>query len=434
MNGAESSLAIRQVCMISVHTCPLAMLGGKDTGGMNVYVRDLSRALARRGIIVDVFTRSQDHAVPHTCCDALGSGGNVFHIPTGPEEPYDKNLIHAYLPEFVAQVQRVAADLGRRYDVIHSHYWLSGLAAIDLRSAWDVPFAHMFHTLGHLKNRVALRPEERVTETRIDSEGLVMRSADRLVAASPLEKVEMATLYGADPCRAEVIPPGVDLELFYPREKEKAKAQLGLCPEQHVVMFVGRIEPLKGIDTLLRAMASVTRQLPGWKDELCVAIIGGDAGVPPERLDAEMSRLHQLRAELGIEELVTFLGARSQDALPDYYSAADVVVMPSHYESFGLVALEAMACGTPVIASRVGGLTYTVLHGVTGLHVPERDPEALAREIIRLIQDPPLQGRMGREALKVAQCYGWPSISDRIVDLYSDLARRKDPCQPPLQN
>ena len=434
MNHARPPGAVQQVCMVSVHTCPLSMLGGKDTGGMNVYVRDLSRELARRGIIVDVFTRSQDHAVPHTCCDALGRGGNVFHIPTGPEEPYDKNLIHAYLPDFVAEVEQVAADLGRRYDVIHSHYWLSGLAAIDLRSSWDVPFVHMSHTLGHLKNRVALRPEERVSETRIDSEGLVMRSADRLVAASPLEKVEMATLYGADPCRAEVIPPGVDLELFFPREREEAKAHLGLCPEQHVVMFVGRIEPLKGIDTLLHAMASVTRQLPRWKDELCVAIIGGDADVPLEKLDAEMSRLHQLRTELGIEELVTFMGARSQEALPDYYSAADVVIMPSHYESFGLVALEAMACGTPVIASRVGGLTYTVLHGVTGLHVPERDPEALAHEIMRLIQDPALQERMGREAQRVAQCYGWPSIADRIVDLYSDLARRKDPCQPPAQN
>jgi len=420
--------------MVSVHTCPLSMLGGKDTGGMNVYVRDLSRELARRGIIVDVFTRSQDHAVPHTCCDALGTGGNVFHIPTGPEEPYNKNLIHAYLPEFVAEVQQVAAGLGRRYDIIHSHYWLSGLAAIGLRSSWDVPVAHMFHTLGHLKNRVALRPEERVSETRIDSEGLVMRSADRLVAASPLEKVQMATLYGADLCRAEVIPPGVDLELFYPREREEAKAHLGLCPEQHVVMFVGRIEPLKGVDTLLRAMASVTRQLPRWKDELCVAIIGGDADVPPEKLDAEMSRLQQLRTELGIEELVTFLGARTQEALPDYYSAADVVVMPSHYESFGMVALEAMACGTPVIASRVGGLAYTVLHGVTGLHVPERDPEALAQEIIRLVQDPALQERMGREAQRVAQCYGWPTIADRIVDLYSDLARRKDPGQAPPQD
>jgi D-inositol-3-phosphate glycosyltransferase len=164
-----------------------------------------------------------------------------------------------------------------------------------------------------------------------------------------------------------------------------------------------------------------------------VAIIGGDAAVPPEKLDAEMGRLYGLREELGIEDLVTFLGARAQDDLPDYYSAADLVVMPSHYESFGLVALEAMACGTPVIASRVGGLAYTVLHGVTGLHVPERDPEALAQEIIRLIQDPALRERLGRQAQRVAQCYGWPTIADRIVDLYGDLVRCRVLCPATVQ-
>jgi D-inositol-3-phosphate glycosyltransferase len=395
---------------------------------MNVYVRDLTRELARREILVDVYTRSQDHAVPHECCDALGEGGNVFHVPTGPEQPYNKRLIADYLPQFVAGVLERASALGRRYDVIHSHYWLSGLAAMELRRSWDIPFAHMFHTLGHLKNMVAQRPEEREPERRLASEGAIMRSADRLVAASPLEKAQMATLYGADPCRIEVIPPGVDLELFAPRESEAAKAQLGLCPEQHAVLFVGRIEPLKGIDTLLRAMAVATEELPRWREELCVAIIGGDADMPAEQLDAEMARLHDLRADLGIEDLVTFLGARAQDDLPDYYSAADLVVMPSHYESFGLVALEAMACGTPVIASRVGGLTYTVLHGVTGAHVPERDPEALAQEIIRLISDGALRDRLGKQARLVAQGYGWPAIADRIVDLYGDLARGHDPC------
>jgi len=414
---------ISQVCMLSVHTCPRAMLGGKDTGGMNVYVRELSRELARRGITVDVFTRLQNPDVPSVCMDDLGPGGNVFHVPAGPEEPYPKNLVYDHLPEFVEGVKRYAAESGRRYDVIHSHYWLSGLVAQELRAAWGTPFVHMFHTLGKLKDMVAQRPEERESERRITSEAEIMRSANRLVAASPLEKAQMASLYGADPCKVEVIPPGVDLELFYPRQSAEAKAHLGLCPEQHVVLFVGRIEALKGIDTLLRAMAVVTQQFPPWREELCVAIIGGDADVPPGALDAEMARLHRLRAELGIEDLVTFLGARAQDALPDYYSAADVVVMPSHYESFGMVALEAMACGTPVVASRVGGLTYTVLHGVTGLHVPERNPEALAQEIIRLIQDPELRERLGRQAQRVAQCYGWQSTGDRIVDLYSSLAK-----------
>ena len=419
--GGRTREAISQVCVLSVHTCPLATLGGKDTGGMNVYVRDLSRELARRGITVDVFTRSQNPDVPRVCLNDLGPGGNVFHVPAGPEEPYDKNLVYDHLPQFVEGVKRHAAEMGRHYDVIHSHYWLSGLVAQELRAAWDVPFVHMFHTLGKLKNLVAQRPEERESERRIVAEGQIMRAADRLVAASPLEKAQMISLYGADPGKIEIIPCGVDLELFHPRPKEEAKAHLGLCPDNHVVLFVGRIEPLKGIDTLLRAMALVAQQYPRWREEVCLTIIGGDASVSPEALDAEMARLHRLRAELGIEELVTFLGARSQEALPDYYSAADVVVMPSHYESFGMVALEAMACGTPVIASRVGGLTYTVLHGVTGLHVPERDPETLALEIVRLLENPDLRERLGRQAQQVAQCYSWKNIGDRIVYLYSNL-------------
>jgi D-inositol-3-phosphate glycosyltransferase len=421
---------IRHVCMLSVHTCPLAMLGGKDTGGMNVYVRDLSRELTRRGVAVDVFTRSQDPHVAHVCPNDLGPGSYVYHVQAGPESPYDKRLVYQYLPEFISEVQRIAAEQGRRYDVIHSHYWLSGLVAQELRASWGRPFVHMFHTLGHLKDMVAQRPEDHEPPVRMESEAAIMRAADRLVAASPLEKSQMATLYGADPCKVEVISPGVDLTLFYPRDSVKAKVRLGLCPDRHVVLFVGRIEPLKGIDTLLRAMALVTQQIPGWRDEVCVAIIGGDASVPTEALDAEMARLHRLRLDLGLEDLVTFLGARAQDSLPDYYSVADVVVMPSHYESFGMVALEAMACGTPVVASRVGGLAYTVLDGVTGLHVPERDPDALGLEIVRLIQNPTLRERLGRQAQQVAQCYGWPAITDRIVDLYSDMVRGRDPCSP----
>lgn len=413
---------VKQICMLSVHTCPLAMLGGKDTGGMNVYVRDLSRELCHRGITVDVFTRSQNLCAPH---DELGPNCNVFHVPAGPEEPYDKNLVYDHLPQFVEGVKHCAAELGRRYDVIHSHYWLSGVVAQELRAAWDVPFVQMFHTLGKLKNLVAQRPEERESERRIAMEGELMHAADRLVAASPLEKAQMAWLYGANPCKIEVVPCGVDLELFHPRPQAEAKAHLGVPHEKHMILFVGRIEPLKGIDTLLRAMALVTQQYPHWREELCVCIIGGDASKPAEVLDEEMARLHRLRAELGIEELVTFLGARAQDTLPDYYSAADVVVIPSHYESFGMVALEAMACGTPVIASRVGGLTFTVLHGVTGLHVPERDPEALAQEIVRLLQDPELRKRLGQQAHQVAQCYSWKSIGDRIIDLYSNLAKAR---------
>jgi D-inositol-3-phosphate glycosyltransferase len=406
----------QRIAMLSVHTCPLAMLGGKETGGMNVYVRDLSRELGWRGCKVDVFTRSQNPAVPRV--DSLGQNARVIHVPAGPEAPYDKNLVYDHLPEFVAGVERFAEEQGIAYDLIHSHYWLSGWVARELRCSWGIPIVHMFHTLGQMKDSVAQRPEERETPRRIEVETQIMAFADHLVAATPLEKAQMVWLHGADPCKIKVIPCGVDLSLFRPLSQERARQQLGVCDRLHMILFVGRIEPLKGIDTLFRAMAIVVQDFPRWKDEICVCIVGGDASEKPETINAEMERLQVLRDELGISDLVTFLGAQAQDTLPSYYSAADVVVVPSHYESFGMVALEAMACGTPVIASKVGGLSFTVQDGITGFHVPERDPEALADKITLLLKDHDLRSRLGAQAAQWAQCYSWSKVADRVVSLY----------------
>jgi D-inositol-3-phosphate glycosyltransferase len=410
---------IQRIAMLSVHTCPLAMLGGKETGGMNVYVRDLSRELGRRGFQVDVFTRSQNPAVPRV--DSLGQNARVIHVPAGPEAPYDKNLVYGHLPEFVAGVKRFAEEQGIAYDLIHSHYWLSGWVARELRRSWGTPIVHMFHTLGRMKDSVAQRPEERETSRRIEVETQIMAFADRLVAATPLEKAQMVWLYGADPCKIEVIPGGVDLSLFRPLSQEETRRQLGICDRLHMILFVGRIEPLKGIDTLLRAMAIVAKDFPRWKDEICVCIVGGDASEKPDTINAEMERLRALREELGISDLVTFLGAQAQDTLPCYYSAADVLVVPSHYESFGMVALEAMACGTPVIASKVGGLSFTVQDGITGFHVPERDPEALAGKISLLLKDHDLRSRLGAQAVQWVRCYSWSKVADRIMSLYRRL-------------
>ena len=409
------------VCMLSVHTCPLATLGGKDTGGMNVYVRDLTVELGRRGVTVDVFTRSQDDHVPRISHE-LGPTAQVIHVPAGPERPVSQQVIYEHLPDFVAWVAQFARENGRRYDVIHSHYWLSGLAGQRLQAAWGdhVPMIQMFHTLGHMKNRVARAPHEFAPALRIESEHALMRHADRIVAGSPLDREQMVLLYGAAPDKIEVIPPGVDLMRFYPRSQLAARQRLELDLERRLILFVGRIEPLKGIDTLLEAIALMDR------DESCdlgceclsVAIIGGDATVPVEEMTAEMRRLIELRDALGISKLVTFLGKQGQDTLPDYYCAADVLVMPSHYESFGMVALEAMACGTPVVASRVGGLVYTVQDGVTGLLVPERDPAALADALRRILKQDDLRWRLQANAVRLAQQFGWPLIADRILDLY----------------
>lgn len=410
-------MSLQRIAMLSVHTCPLATLGGKETGGMNVYVRDLSREFSRRGIFVDVYTRSQDPNVPMVT-NALGHRGRVIHLPAGPEAPYDKNLVFDHLDEFIDGAIQFAENDRVSYDVLYSHYWLSGWVARALRERWGTPIVQMFHTLGHMKNRVAQRESDLETDRRIEVEGTIVQFADRLVAATPAEKAQLTWLYGADPRKISVISPGVDLKRFHPIEKSLAKSTIAI-PEQHrLILFVGRIEPLKGIDTLLRAMSLVAKRHPDWAQDMCVSIIGGDPARGEEEEDAEMARLQKLRTELGIGDLVTFIGAKDQDTLQFYYSAAEMIVMPSHYESFGMVALEAMACGTPVIASEVGGLAFVVRDGVTGYHVPDRDPEELAAKIELLLGDEMLRMRLGRRAACWAESYGWPTIADRLLELF----------------
>lgn len=404
--------------MLSVHTCPLATLGGKETGGMNVYVRDLSRELSRRGVAVDVFTRSQSPTIPRISTGRLGELGRVIHIPAGPERPYNKNLVFDHLPEFVQRVQNFAIRENLGYDLIHSHYWLSGWAALDLRATWCAPVIQMFHTLGEMKNRVAQTPAERESSRRAEVEGQIMRAADRLVAATPLEKAQMSWLYGANADKVSVVPAGVDMTLFQPTPRDQAKCRIGIPSRQRMILFVGRIQPLKGIDTLIRAMKNVIQRHPRLKDDLCVSIIGGDPNPDSELEQVEFERLTQLRAELGISDLVTFLGAKDQDTLVYYYSAAEMVVMPSHYESFGMVALEAMACGTPVIGSDVGGLSFSIEDGFNGYLVPGQDPEALADKIALLLRRPSLRDHLGEQAIRWAERYAWTHIADEILDVY----------------
>lgn len=409
---------VRRIAMLSVHTSPLALLGGKKTGGMNVYVRDFSRELGCYNIAIDVFTRSQDEQLPRVQQD-LGPGGRVINIPAGPEATIPVAEIGNYLDDFVDGVFAFAEAEGVTYDLIHSHYWLSGLVAEQLQREWQVPIVHMFHTLGHMKNLIAQSDNERAPQERLDGEAHVLQIADRVIAATPAEQQQLIEYYRADPTTLRIIPPGVDPERFHPIDKKAAKQKVGIPCGDANILFVGRIEPLKGVDTLLRAMSILRERHPAQLKGTCLAIIGGDPW--NEDRDSEMARLQELRAELNIHNLVTFLGARDQEILPHYYAGAEMVVMPSHYESFGMVALEAMAMGTPVIASEVGGLAHLVQHGVNGFHVPSSDPEALAARILELLTDNELRERLGHQARQYTQRYHWSAIVEQMFDVYQEV-------------
>ncbi|MCS7055733.1 MAG: glycosyltransferase [Thermoflexales bacterium] len=424
-----------RVALISFHTSPLATLGGKDTGGMNVFVREIARELGRRGIAADVFTRSQS-AQSLRIDPRLGPNVRVVNVPAGPEAPLPKNDLHRFIPDFTewicrfvsrptdadAASARDAALAPRYYDVIHAHYWLSGLAAEALRARWGVKFVMTFHTLAELKNQIAQREQERESELRLRSECHLCSVADRITANTSVEKQQLVRFYGAGSSRIRIVPPGVDLSRFHPIEQSYAKSVIGIPTEHRMILFAGRIERLKGIDTLFRAMALLKAKRADWAwDRLCVAIIGGDPSEAGQRENEEMARLHELRDELGLADLVAFLGARDQDVLQFYYAAAEVLVMPSHYESFGMVALEAMACGTPVIASDVGGLSVLVQHNKTGLRVKVNDPAELARAIEKLLDDDARRRRMGHAAACYAEDYAWQRVVDKLLGVYGEL-------------
>jgi len=386
---------------------------------MNVYVRDLTTELGRMGFHVDVFTRSQDEHVPHVLHD-LGFGNRVVHVPAGPEFPLPKRELARHIPQFVTGIQSFIEEKGIHYDLIHSHYWMSGVAAGSLSDNWaGIPILQMFHTLGEMKNRVARSEDEREGSYRLDGERQVIKRVNRIIAATPAEKAQLEWLYKANPEKITIIPPGVDTSHFYPIPPDEARQFIGLASDARLILFVGRIEPLKGIETLIRAVACL--RLKDLREPVQLAIIGGNPDVAPEEMSTEMARIQNMCDELTVGKMVVFLGRRDQNTLPYYYSAAETLVMPSHYESFGMVALEAMACGTPVIASQVGGLAFLVQDGITGYTVPAEDHNALCDRLTLLLGNEVLRQKMGTAAAELALKYDWKKIASKIVGVYNEL-------------
>ncbi len=407
------------IAVLSYHTCPLATLGGKHTGGMNVYVRDLTKYLGRFRVHADVFTRSEDECVPHVLHD-LGCGNRVVHIPSGPETPRPKNELVNYLDQFTENIYKFALKKGIHYDLIHSHYWMSGITGAELKREWRIPMVQMFHTLALLKNPSSRTESERETNERIEGEKFVISVSDLITASTINEKEKLVELYQTPEEKIRVVPPGVDTSRFYPIPKDEAKEFLGIPVDENMLLFVGRIEPLKGIDTLIHAIAQMRKSDVMSNCPHYLYIIGGEPDSAKLDMDYEMQRLQALCRELDVGDMILFLGKKDQDTLQYYYSAAEIVIMPSNYESFGLVALEAMACGTPVVATQVGGLQHLVQNGITGFTIPHNDPIALEEKLTQLVCQDELREQMKKNSVEYAQTFSWDVITPKIISVYKE--------------
>jgi D-inositol-3-phosphate glycosyltransferase len=410
-----ASPAGSRVAVVSLHTSPLDQPGTGDSGGMNVYIRAAADSLAARGVGVDVFTRCQGKG--RADVEELPSGSRIIQVKAGPCAPVPKEELPKFLPEFLDGVLRRQEAESWRYDLVHSHYWLSGWVGRSTKEIWGIPLVASFHTLGKVKN-ASLAPGERPeSAARLAGEEAVIGDADRIMAATPAEAAQLVGLYTADPGRISLVPPGVDHQLFFPRPKDEAKARLHLAGVR-LLLFVGRLQAHKGPDIAIRALAESVARDPEGTGDVVLAVVGGPSGAGH---GIDVGRLMELAAVLGVGERVMFFPPQPQSRLADFYAAAETVLVPSRSESFGLVALEAQACGTPPVAAAVGGLRYVVADGVTGFLVEGHDPGDHAERVLELLRDPRKAARMGRAALAMSLRFSWESTAEEILSVYREV-------------
>ena len=401
------------MAVLAVHTSPIDQPGTGDSGGMNVYIRSVAERLAGAGVAVDVFTRcrgGETHEVRE-----IAPAIRVVSAKGGPCAPVPKSAVQRYLPEFLGGVLRVAREDGNRYDLIHSHYWLSGWVGRAAKDLLEAPLVASFHTLGKVKNYSLARGESPEPPIRLRDEQALIDEADRILAPTPLEAGQLVGLYGADPDRIRVVPPGVDHSIFMPRDREHARARLHLSGLR-LALFVGRLQPHKGPDVAIRTIAEAVARDPRASEDLVLGIVGGPSG---ERAGAELARLMELASALGVSDRVVLFPPQPHVRLAEFYAAADVVLTPSRSESFGLVALEAQACGTPVVASAVGGLRTVVRRG--GLLVEGHDPGDHAEALLSILRDPELASRLGAEGVRGALAFSWDATTQQVASVYREL-------------
>ncbi|WP_422754450.1 D-inositol-3-phosphate glycosyltransferase [Micromonospora sp. WMMD708] len=411
----------RRIATLSVHTSPLHQPGTGDAGGMNVYILEVARRLAEANVEVEIFTRATSGDLPPVV--EMAPGVHVRHVTSGPLEGLTKEELPGQLCAFTAGVLRAeAARPPGHYDLIHSHYWLSGQVGWLAKERWGVPLVHTAHTLAKVKNAQLAAGDRPEPKARVIGEEQVVAEADRLVANTRAEATDLIDRYAADPARVAVVEPGVDLARFRPAVGDRevatraARRRLGLPTDGYVVAFVGRIQPLKAPDVLVRAVAALREREPALADQVTVVICGGPSG---SGLDRPTS-LIELAGSLGVADRVRFLPPRTGDDLPALYRAADLVAVPSHNESFGLVALEAQACGTPVVAAAVGGLVTAVRDQASGVLVHGHDPTDWARTLARLLPDRAGREALGRGAARHARSFSWERTVSGLLTVYGE--------------
>ena len=411
---------MKKIAIISEHASPLAMLGGTDSGGQNVYVAHLARQLARLGYLVDVFTRHD--------CDRQArivhweDGIRVINVPAGPARFVRKEEMLPLMEEFGRFVLRFARRQRVPYDMVHANFFMSGMVAQLLKAKLDIPFVMTFHALGRVR-RLSQGQADGFPDVRFAIEERLMREADRVIAECPQDKADMVNLYGADPDRIDVVPCGFDPEEFWPVTAD-ARGHLGIDPSEFVILQLGRMVPRKGIDNVIRALALLrsTHQV-----QARLLIVGGNSAQADPVRTPEIGRLMQLAESLGISDSITFTGQRPRSQLRIFYTAANVFVTTPWYEPFGITPVEAMACGTPVIGTAVGGIKTTVVDGHTGYLVPPNDPAALARKLAWLQQHPLTAEHMGWAGMRRAnQSYTWRTVARQIADVYDAASSDRD--------
>ncbi len=417
----------KHVAMISYHTCPLAAEEGKETGGMNVYVLELAKAIGELGWQVDIFTRSQDPTNQPKI--VITKNVTLWHVIAGPTTNISKNQMRSFVGEFAAKVAELCHREKLSFDVIHAHYYLSGLVAQTLKNLnqqkkiQTSPIIFTYHTMALMKNLVARSESEREDAVRLKAEFLLAKHVDQIVAPSEIERDYLVNLLNADKNQVTVIPPGVDLETFHPIPQLEAKQKIGAEPDHKIILFAGRIEPLKGLDSLLYAIKIVTKNNP--EMPICLWIVGGDINQPDDLWSAELKRINELGQLLELHTVVKFVGQQHQSQLPYYYNAAEVVVMPSHYESFGMVAAEAMACGVPVLMTNVAGIAERLDEHHRNLVTTAQHPLLLAEQIEAFVTQPKHRLSVSKNLRNKVSDLEWSKVATKMIATYQSVAKKK---------